>query len=256
MALYDRIGKTYRSTRIPDLRIAQALLDGLGLEPGSAIADIGAGTGGYSNFLADQGYDVVCVEPSATMREQAEAHPRVTWQAGCAEQIPLADGSADGAISQLSLHHFQDRDRAFQEMDRVVGDGLLVFFTFDVRHCELFWLFDYFPVLKADALLLPPLEEVCDRLQATTGRTAKIRPFPLPPDLTDCFAAACWQRPERYLEPEIQAGISSFAKQGAGSIASGLQALAKDLETGLWEKRWGEVRDRSEFDGGYRIICA
>lgn len=256
MPLYDRIGKTYRSTRIPDRRIAQALLDGLALEPGSTIADIGAGTGSYSNLLADQGYEVIAVEPSVTMREQAQPYPRVTWLAGCAEQIPLVDGSVNGVMSQLSLHHFQDRELAFQEMHRIVGDGPLVFFTFDVRHCEPFWLFDYFPVLKTDALQLPPLEEVCDQLQATTARTTTIQPFPLPSDLTDCFAAACWQRPERYLEPEIQAGISSFAKQGAGSVASGLQALEKDLETGQWEKHWGEVRDRSEFDGGYRIICA
>lgn len=43
--------------------------------------DIGAGSGRDANWLAQQGWDVIAVEPSSAMREQAEenSHPSVTW---------------------------------------------------------------------------------------------------------------------------------------------------------------------------------
>ena len=48
--------------------------------PGLAC-DIGAGSGRDANWLAAQGWDVVAVEPSASMRELAasRSHPNVTW---------------------------------------------------------------------------------------------------------------------------------------------------------------------------------
>lgn len=48
--------------------------------PGLAC-DIGAGSGRDANWLAEQGWDVIAVEPSAAMRElaQKKSHPKVTW---------------------------------------------------------------------------------------------------------------------------------------------------------------------------------
>jgi SAM-dependent methyltransferase len=49
-------------------------------QPGLA-ADIGAGSGRDANWLAEQGWEVVAVEPEDAMRERAipHAHPRVSW---------------------------------------------------------------------------------------------------------------------------------------------------------------------------------
>ena len=43
--------------------------------------DIGAGSGRDANWLAESGWDVIAVEPSAAMREQAipYSHPNITW---------------------------------------------------------------------------------------------------------------------------------------------------------------------------------
>ena len=49
------------------------------------IADIGAGAGNYAAALADRGYRVMAVEPSAAMRAQAAPHDNVTWISGSAE---------------------------------------------------------------------------------------------------------------------------------------------------------------------------
>lgn len=79
MALYDTIGRTYAQTRRSDPRIAAKLLEILTSRQASTIADIGAGTGSYALVLAEHGYRVLAVEPSATMRSQAIAHPAIEW---------------------------------------------------------------------------------------------------------------------------------------------------------------------------------
>ena len=86
MPIYDSIGQQYAKTRVPDSRIVQAIIDLLNLPKGSIIADIGAGTGSYTQLLANQGFSVYAVEPSLIMRSQAEKHPQIEWLTGYAEQ--------------------------------------------------------------------------------------------------------------------------------------------------------------------------
>ena len=70
-SLYDKIGITYRQTRRADPRIVEKLITLLNLAAGTCIADVGAGTGNYSNALADAGFTVRAIEPSPIMRAQA-----------------------------------------------------------------------------------------------------------------------------------------------------------------------------------------
>jgi ubiquinone/menaquinone biosynthesis C-methylase UbiE len=123
MVLYDTIGKTYAQTRRSDPRIAAKLLEILESSRASVIADIGAGTGSYSFFLAEHGYHILAVEPSETMRSQAISHPTIQWIDAFADSLPLSDQSADAAIIMLAFHHFQDYQKALREMHRVIGGG-------------------------------------------------------------------------------------------------------------------------------------
>ena len=77
MTLYDVIGKTYTHTRRSDPRIAEQLLEILASSHVSTVIDIGAGTGSYARVLAENGYRVLAIEPSATMRNQAVSHPAI-----------------------------------------------------------------------------------------------------------------------------------------------------------------------------------
>ena len=47
------------------------LVDGAGLVPGALVADVGSGTGIFSEQLLDAGFRVIGVEPNDDMREQA-----------------------------------------------------------------------------------------------------------------------------------------------------------------------------------------
>ena len=262
--VYDTIGRSYTQTRRPDPRIVDALINHLELPQGSLIADIGAGTGSYTNALADRGFVVHAVEPSAIMRQQAAAHPRVTWHEGTAEHLPLPDASVQGVISTLAIHHFPDLGQALREMNRVAGEGPLIFFTFDYRQINRLWLADYFPALWEDAVRsLPPLEDIALEVKAVTSRSVEITSFLLPPDLVDMFLAAGWQQPQVYLNPAVRAGMSIFqfsdtseVESDTSEVEQGLERLRNDLEDGRWEEQYGSLRRNHEIDAGYRFLRA
>ncbi|MFI7678794.1 class I SAM-dependent methyltransferase [Actinophytocola sp. NPDC049390] len=90
--------------------------------------DVGSGTGRLTPALADAfGGPVHGVEPSDRMRDQAPAHPAVTYLAGAAERIPLPDASCDAALLFFVWHHVRDRSAAVRELRRVVRPGGTVF---------------------------------------------------------------------------------------------------------------------------------
>ena len=255
MSIYNVIGKSYSQFRLPDRRIVDLILSFLQLPPGSTIADIGAGTGGYSRAIAERGFLVYAVEPSEVMRSQAVPHPQVKWLDGSAEAIPLPDNSVDAAICILSLHHFTDLEAALLEIHRVVKTGAIAFFTFDSQARKDFWLDDYFPFLwEYDECSFFPLEYIVSFIQTNFKKTADIYPFPLPPDLTDLFLAAGWRRPKIYLNPEIRASMSAFALTDPQLVETGVQQLEADLISGEWLRKYGQFMKLTELDVGYRII--
>jgi ubiquinone/menaquinone biosynthesis C-methylase UbiE len=263
--IYDTIGATYTRTRQADPRIVEAILGLLNVPAESIVADVGAGTGNYSNALAERGRLAVhAIEPSPVMRAQAALHARVHFVAGSADAIPLPDSAVDGVVSTLAIHHFPDLSRAFREMARIARPAApIVLFTFDVGDQGAgfggarMWLEDYFPSFYQDARrTFPPLGEVASLLKMATRRDVEIVPFPLPPDLTDLFLAAGWRRPEIYLDPDVQAGISSFALGDPDEIRASLERLRQDLHSGDWDVKYGAVRQRDTFDAGYRFLRA
>lgn len=93
------------------------------------ILDLGCGTGRFSEALATQ-FDaqVVGLDPSHKMLEQArnkKVDPRVHYQHGHAEAIPLADSSVDLVFMSMSFHHFKEPLLAARECRRVLREGSL-----------------------------------------------------------------------------------------------------------------------------------
>lgn len=238
-----------------DSRIVDSLLYLLALDTGSIVADIGAGTGGYSRAIANQGFVVYAVEPSQVMRSQAIPHPQVQWIDGFAEAIPLANHSVDAAFCILAMHHFSDLESALREINRVTKkNNRFIFLTFDPKFRNKFWLDDYFPFIKEyDNRLFPPLDNVVALIQATTKRKVEVSTLMLPPDLSDMFLAAGWRRPEIYLNSEVRAGISAFALADS-QLVEGVKLLQNDLISGEWEAKYGEIRQLKEIDVGYRFL--
>lgn len=254
-AEYDRIGKTYTSTRAADPRITARLMELLGLATGSALIDIGAGSGNYSRALAEQGFKVMAVEPSQTMRDQAKPHPNLQWQAGSAEALPFADECFDGAVMTLCLHHLADWREGIREALRVSGNGPLVIFAFDIEHKSDFWLFDYFPeFVELDRHWSATMDELRWFAENELGVKFECFPFPLPKDLKDHFAAAGWARPEIYLQEKYRRGISSFSRLESTVIKERIATLAQDLESGAWQEKYGQLLEHDHYDRGYVFL--
>jgi ubiquinone/menaquinone biosynthesis C-methylase UbiE len=257
MPVYDSIGQSYSKFRLPDPRILDSLLNLLQLEPGSIIADIGAGTGGYSRAIAEQGFFLYAVEPSSVMRSQSIKHSRVQWFTGFAENIPLLTSSVDAVISVLAIHHFSNLENALSEMNRVARRGALIILTFDPSLGKKFWLKDYFPFIWEDAeRIFPPLYDIVTLIQKNTQRTVEASPLMLPHDLSDMFLAAGWRRPEIYLNSEVRAGMSAFTLANFSVVEKGVKLLEEDLNSGKWDTKYGEVRKLKQIDVGYRFLCA
>lgn len=243
MSLYDGIGQTYTRTRATDPRIAAAIWAALG--DARTVVNVGAGTGSYE----PPDREVTAVEPSSVMLAQRPPGAAPAVQAA-AEALPFEDASFDAAMAVLTLHHWSDWRRGAAELLRVAR-GPVVVLTWDPAFAGSFWLSaEYLPeIVKSEAAGLPPLEEQAAALGAIAT------PVLVPHDCRDGFYSAYWRRPEAYLDPEVRAGISTFAKW-PGLDQSGLEVLRSDLATGAWQKRHRDLLERDALDVGYRLLVS
>lgn len=252
---YDAIGESYNDNRTADKRILKNLIQLLDLPAGKLIADIGAGTGNYTNALAYSGYKLFAIEPSVIMRKQAIPDNNVSWISGLAEDLPLQDKSMDGIIITLAIHHFSDLRKAAREVIRVCPKGPLVMLTMDPREGENFWFNDYFPEIELHVLKrFPPLHEVVNIFSGTRNISMQVIRFPLPYDLADKNMCSGWNRPEIYLDPSMRQNMSGFALASSSAVQEGLKRLENDLQSGKWDELNGHLRRQGSFDAGFRFL--
>ncbi|CAE7200853.1 unnamed protein product [Symbiodinium necroappetens] len=108
-----------------------------GLDESGAAVDVGAGTGlstrGLERALGD-GWELIAVEPNASMREAGASSGRARWVDGTGEATGLADSSADLIVAAQAFHWFEP-DKAMREFRRVLrrdsGRVALVWNTHD-----------------------------------------------------------------------------------------------------------------------------
>jgi ubiquinone/menaquinone biosynthesis C-methylase UbiE len=119
--VYERARPTYPADAV------EWLVERAGLRSGRTVVDLGAGTGKLTRLLVQSGANVIAVEPVAEMRAKLEELlPGFETVDGTAEQLPLADASAD-VITVAQAFHWFDHERALPELHRVLrDDGLLV----------------------------------------------------------------------------------------------------------------------------------
>ncbi|HEX5588429.1 MAG TPA: class I SAM-dependent methyltransferase [Acidimicrobiia bacterium] len=242
--LYDELGRSYSSTRQEDPRIAAQLLAALGA--GRSVVNVGAGTGSYEP--TDR--TVVAVEPSTAMIGQRRGRTRRVVR-GVAEALPFPDRAFDGALAVFTVHHWQDRVAGVRELRRVAARQVVLFYEPLTVH--EFWILDYFP----EARDLPSEKNApSEEFLRSELDVREVQPVLVPRDCVDGFAAAHWSRPEAYLDPHVQAGMSVLALLPADVRARGTVRLAGDLESGEWHRRFGHLLGQMEYDAGYRIAIA
>jgi SAM-dependent methyltransferase len=240
---YDQLGHGYARHRRADPRIVARVHAALG--DARTVVNVGAGAGSYEPI---DRY-VLAVEPSATMRAQRppQLAPAI---AGKAEALPLDDRSVDAAMAILTVHHWDDPPAGLRELRRVARDRVVVM-TFDIDVLAQYWLLsDYLPeALSDDRERFPTIAEIAGALGGT--RVDRVQ---VPADCTDGFFEGYYARPEALLDPDVRAAQSAWPRLPQGVAERALAALAADLASGEWDRRYGHLRDADCYDAALRLI--
>jgi ubiquinone/menaquinone biosynthesis C-methylase UbiE len=110
-----------------------------GITQGMSVLDVGAGIGGPARYLADTcrctvtGIDLSpsFVEAARYLTARTGQSAAVSFEAGSALELPVADAGFDVALLQHVAMNIHERSRLYREIRRVLKDGGR-FATFDV----------------------------------------------------------------------------------------------------------------------------
>lgn len=115
--IYDQYRPGYPAELLADL------LELSGIQPGGKILEIGSGTGIATQFFAQRGYSIVCLEPGQNMIDVAARkladYPNVSFAKARFEDWEVAPGSFDLVISAQAFHWVPERVR-FEKTARIL----------------------------------------------------------------------------------------------------------------------------------------
>lgn len=233
---YDKIGVGYNQTRKADPFLTKRLHHHLCTNQRGTYLDVGCGTGNYTIAIAHKGIEIVGIDPSEEMLKVARSKDsKISWIQGIAEAIPLTSECVDGIICNLTIHHWDDLTKGFQELHRVLNpNGRVVLFTSTPEQMKGYWLNHYFPKMVNDSIRQMPSEKsVFSALKHAGFLIADTEQYRVKPDLEDLFLYAGKHNPLLYLNSEVRNGVSSFSSlANTKEVSVGLQELEKDITSG------------------------
>ena len=240
---YGAIGSSYSRYRQPDPVIQAQIHRALGAA--ATVLNVGAGAGSYEP--TDR--NVTAVEPSASMRAQRPAHLAKAVDA-VAEDLPFPDNAFDASMASVTVHQWSDLEKGLAEMRRVTR-GPVAILVCDPARMHDYWLNDYIPeVRENEARRFPAI----DRLIAGLGGRVTVEPVPIPLDCRDGFNEAYYGRPEMFLDAAARLACSSWSLVPKAAVERFVAALSADLQSGVWDEKYGHWRDQPFYDGPLRLV--
>jgi ubiquinone/menaquinone biosynthesis C-methylase UbiE len=109
----------------PAARDLVALAGISNLPAGSAVLDVGTGTGVVAAEAARRAAPgvIVGLDPSVPMLVRGRAHTGFAPVAAVAPGLPFRDSTFDGVVANVVLSHFEDYDSSLTDMVRVLRPG-------------------------------------------------------------------------------------------------------------------------------------
>ena len=231
------------ATRREDPRFAARIAEALGAA--KSVVNVASGTGSYE----PRDRYVIALEPSDVTASQrpADAVPALR---GEAHALPLRDASVDAAMTVLSLHHWDERERGVRELRRVAR-GPVVIVMYEPEVCREMWLVkDYLPEIAELDAKTPSVA----RVAAWLGGKSRVEVLPVPRDTPDWTLMSFWAHPERVLDASARDATSGFAQMPLEIVRRVVAAVEADLLNGNWDVRHGHLRRLVEYDAGLRLL--
>ncbi|HLN06758.1 MAG TPA: class I SAM-dependent methyltransferase [Acidimicrobiales bacterium] len=188
------------------------------------ILDIGGGTGVHAQWLAQQGHDVLVIDPIARHVAQASdlasSGLPISAELGDARSLPVGDATFDAALLLGPLYHLttrEDRLLALREAGRAVRSGGWIFVAAISRFASLF------DGLTGGMLSDPAFLAIVKRdLRDGQHRNPERRP--------GWFTTAFFHRPDELLAEAAAAGYSVVELVGLEGLACWLPQLEASFD--------------------------
>ncbi|SDF10892.1 class I SAM-dependent methyltransferase [Epilithonimonas hungarica] len=257
MEKYNTIGNNYNETRKADGYLVSRMFDLLSCKSNYEVLDIGCGTGNYTIELFNKGLKISGLEPSELMLNVAkEKNQKINWFLGSAELLPFESESFDAVITTLSIHHWQNLEKGFSEIFRVLKRaGIFLIFTSTSEQMKNYWLNHYFPeMMKKSIEQMPSFVELKGNLENIGFKVEAVEKYDIKDNLEDKFLYIGKNNPKIYFDSIIRNGISSFASlTNKDEVEIGLKNLENDLIKGEFDSVKSNFPDNK---GDYVFIKA
>jgi SAM-dependent methyltransferase len=255
--LYDDIGIRYDTTRKADLELTRRILNHLQIFDEQKVIDLACGSGNYTAALSNLGVNISGVDISEEMIKKAkQKSEKINWYHADIANLPFQYSEFTGAICTLAIHHFQDLQKIFKEINRILKVGSrLVIFTSSPEQMANYWLNEYFPkMMKKSIIQMPKIETVSEALENNGFHIVGYETFMIQPDLQDFFLYSGKYKPEIYIKSEVRDGISSFAALASREeIENGVKNLELDIRNGSFRDKTSKYVSRL---GDYMFVIA
>lgn len=216
------------------------LLDATDVSRGSRVLDVGTGPGLVAAAVVARGGEVIGVDFSETMLEEARRrYPEIEFRQGSADDLPFADGAFDTVVSNFMVHHLGRPEQALREAYRVLRPGGRIGFTVwgDPAKLQAIGLFFTAVAAHMGTAELPngPLFGVSDfdvfhRLVGEAGfRDSEVRELPIAWRTTSADSLIAgfgdWAQMESWpaagraaVEADVRAGARAYEADGVLTI--------------------------------------
>jgi len=160
------------------LKLAK-MADGLAIAPGSAVLDVGTGTGVFIPFLLDKigsHGKLVCLDIAEKMLEKARRKNytgNLEFVCGDIAKTHFENESFDAVVCYSSFPHFQDKPVCLREIRRILKKGGRLFICHTSSRSEINEIHGRIPGLEAD--LLPDNADMLEILSASGFRKIELQ---------------------------------------------------------------------------------
>ncbi|MDP0494969.1 MAG: class I SAM-dependent methyltransferase [Verrucomicrobiota bacterium JB024] len=226
----------------PPRRLAE-LLGGIARCPRPAlVVDLGSGTGLASRYWARHAEKVIGIEPTASMREQAQADggANIEYREGYSHATGLPDGCADLVVCSQALH-WMDPQATFAEARRILREGgVFAACDYDWPPATLYW--------EADAAYVG-CQQRAERLERERGIAARLHRWDKAGHLGRMRESNCFRHVRECLLHHRDTGTADRVAgllMSQGSVQTLLKEGVTEDELGIGELR---ATVRRAFDG-------